>query len=182
MKRMFPQYAFLTAGSILLLGVCAAKYNSPSPNHPPDGPSSESFRDFRGDIRTASSPPERWFYDTMPVPAPSKSPVERLNEISFQYNSSALDRQGIAICRQMATQIKAMTGRHVMIVGFSQDRERDKSLGLHRAEQVHRYMTGLGIDPARLESTSFKSTLSRATDAAYAHRMRQDQSVEIWIL
>jgi len=177
MKTKLPLHVRLLMASVLIVSVCAGKYDVPTGESDPDGRPSSQVGD-----RTGSSPRESWEYDTMPAPAPSETPFERVNELSFEYNSHSLDRQGIAICRQTAAQVRLMPQARVMIVGFSHERELDRGLGLRRAEQVRRYMAGLGIDNSRLETASYGIEFSENSDPAYPHRMKQGQSVEIWIL
>lgn len=167
-----------TAALLLCLGVTAG--TSP---HPPINVTGTDFStsDAR-DVRTESSPPEQWMYDTMPTPAPSGNPGARLNEIAFGDNSTALDREGIAVCRQMAAQIRSMNGTRFLVVGFSHEMEPDPGLGQRRADAVRSAMAGNGLSASRIETASFGSRFSGVFNSPHPYMRTSAQGVEIWTL
>lgn len=149
---------------------------------PVEATAGDSFSsDSRGG-RTESSPPERWNYDTMPSPTPSRTPAYRLNEIAFGDNAAGLDREGIAVCRQSAAQIRSMNARQILIVGFSHRTELDPALGQDRADAVRDYLTGIGLEASRCEVASFGSRFSDMSNSQHPYMLTAAQGVEIWIL
>lgn len=156
----------------------ATTTSSPADNRVLNTTTSDS--DARGD-RTDASSPERWNYDSMPSPAPSRSPGIRLDEIAFADNGAALDREGIAVCRLTAEQL-ANSSTRILLVGFSHKREADPELGLRRAEAVRRGLVEFGVDSGRIEIASFGSRFSQIPNSPHPYMVTAAQGVEIWTI
>lgn len=177
MKNSLLVHASLVAALILVGG--SAAIARADPILPTD--EATYLTDVRGG-RTDSSPQESWDYTSLPTPHPSKNPAHRLNEIAFGDNSTALDREGIAICRQTATEIQSMKGVRFLIVGFSHKLELDPTLGQRRADAVRNSLARDGLLASRIETASFGSQFSRISDSPHPYMFTAAQGVEIWTL
>jgi outer membrane protein OmpA-like peptidoglycan-associated protein len=176
MKSLMAIHVPLVAALILVGGSAGISRATPV-----DTAANETLSDSRGG-RTGSSPQENWDYQSLPTPSPSESPAQRLNEIAFEDNSTALNREGIAVCRQMAGQIKSMNAARILIVGFSHKMELDPALGQRRATAVRERLIREGLEPSRLESASFGSQFSEIANSPHPYFSTAAQGVEIWIL
>lgn len=162
---------------VLMCG-CAATSSPPSTR----ATAGSTFNsDSRGG-RTEASAPERWNYDSLPVPSPSRQPGQRMNEIGFGNNSAELDREGIAICHQTARQMLDLKSGRYLLVGFSHEQEGEVNLGQRRADAVMACLIADGLEATRFESASFGSRFSGVRNSAHPYMLTAAQGVEIWTL
>lgn len=187
MNNRMPNYLPLAA-ALLFAGGCAGNSRSVSKdgsviNQPPvTTTAGVTFSsDSRGG-RTETSGPESWKYELLPTPNPTGRPGHRLNEIGFANDSMALDREGVAICHQTATEMRTHSDTRYLIVGFSHRTESELGLGQRRADAVRDCLVGDGLERARFETATFGSQFSGIANSPHPYMLTAAQGVEIWTL
>lgn len=130
-------------------------------------------------------PEKSWEYASMPSPAPERRPSERLDGVSFDHGKSALTREGIAVCRQVARWMHENPSVHVLIVGHSCRNESGNDgvdLARRRAEAARNYLVrDLGVPVNRLEVASFGSRFSKA-DQSEPFLQQVERRIEFWVM
>jgi len=122
----------------------------------------------------------RWNYRIDPVPAPSRKPEYRLNEITFTEGTTSFGREGGSVCRDTAAKLKSLGVSRVLLVGYTHQGEAG-TLGLDRTKKVRDCLVDHGLSPDVFEMSSFGSTFSKA-DATEPMLMEQERRVEIWVV
>lgn len=88
----------------------------------------------------------QWKYETTPDPAPSKTPKDRLNEVTFdRANSAVLLGEAAGVARDAAKKLVADSGLKIYLLGFAHKAE-NASMGLSRANAVKDFL--IKIRPA----------------------------------
>jgi outer membrane protein OmpA-like peptidoglycan-associated protein len=124
---------------------------------------------------------EAWSYNSTPDPAPSATPKYRLNEITFDWNSTGFTKEASGVCRSTAEKIKRSRGR-ILLLGFTHRNEPGAHrLARRRAETVKDCFKAQGVNPDRFEIASFGSRYSVA-DSTQSKKMEQERRVEIWVI
>jgi outer membrane protein OmpA-like peptidoglycan-associated protein len=125
---------------------------------------------------------DTWTFDAAPEPAPSRTPMYRLNEIAFAANSTAFNPEGNGVCRDTAELLKRSNSR-ILLLGWAHKSESGGvALGRSRAEKVRDCFKGHGIDVNRFEISSFGSRYSVAEATTEPMQVEQERRVEIWVL
>lgn len=122
----------------------------------------------------------QWKYETTPDPAPSKTPKDRLNEVTFDQNSAVLLGEAAGVARDAAKKLVADSGLKIYLLGFAHKAE-NASMGLSRANAVKDFLIKNGVPAARLETGSFGNQHSTA-DKTAPMQMKLERRVEMWIL
>ncbi len=130
---------------------------------------------------TLLSPRENsWNHSAQPVPAPSRTPKYRLNEVTFLEGSTSFGREGSGVCRDAAAVLASRGADRVLLVGYTHRGEAE-TLGLERARKVRDCLVGHGLSPDVFEMSSFGSLFSRA-ESTEPVMMEQERRVEIWVI
>lgn len=83
---------------------------------------------------------------------------EALQAIYFDYNSFQLRPDAIERLQRIATFLKENSGLRILVAGHCDERgssEYNMGLGESRAKVVKEYLLNIGIEPIRVETTSF---------------------------
>lgn len=121
-----------------------------------------------------------WSYAVAPDPAPSKSPKSRLNEVTFDVGSAALQAEAASVTREAAKHLLANPNIRVLCLGFAHSSEK-ASVGLSRATAVKDLLVRSGVPIGRIETSNFGNQFSKA-DKVEPTMMRLERRCEIWVL
>jgi outer membrane protein OmpA-like peptidoglycan-associated protein len=181
MRARYLSFAIATV-CVLALGGCAKRTG------PMAGPTSGGTTG--GNTGGMTNPPgselisprkDTWTFDASPEPAPSRTPMYRLNEITFTPNSTGFGPEGNGVCRDTAELLRKTNSR-LLLLGYTHRSESGGvSLGRSRAEKVRDCFKGHGIDVNRFEISSFGSRYSTAVDTE-PMKMEQERRVEVWVI
>jgi peptidoglycan-associated lipoprotein len=101
-----------------------------------------------------------------------------LEDVYFDYNSSAIRERNREILDQVAEYIKKMPAKIVTIEGHCDERgsaEYNMGVGDRRANSVREYLVSRGIPPQQLKTVSYGKELpvcSEATEECWEHNRR----------
>ena len=162
---------------LMALAACASRTGGPM-----SGPTSESPSTVPAPqaSRIISPRENTWNFDVTPVPAPSRKPDYRLNEITFTEGSTVFGPEGSGVCRDTAAQIQSMRPSHILLLGYTHKGE-PQNLAMDRTKKVKACLVDHGLSPEIFELSSFGSTFSKA-DGTEPMLMEQERRVEIWIV
>jgi OOP family OmpA-OmpF porin len=128
-------------------------------------------------------PEKRWEYTSMPVPALEREPSLRIDDVSFDEGSAALNREGFAVCRQVARWMRENSAVDVVLVGHASRLEGHgdgTDLGRRRAEAARNYLVReLGVPVGRLHISSFGNRFSKAGQSEPGLQ-KIERRVEFW--
>jgi outer membrane protein OmpA-like peptidoglycan-associated protein len=180
MRARYLSFA-IAAVCFLALGGCAKRTG------PMAGPTSGGTTGNAGGM---TNPPgselisprkDTWTFDASPEPAPSRTPMYRMNEIAFAPNSTGFNPEGNGVCRDTAEILKKSNSR-ILLLGYTHRSESGGvPLGKSRAERVRECFKDHGLDPNRFEISSFGPRYSVAVDTE-PMKMEQERRVEIWVI
>jgi outer membrane protein OmpA-like peptidoglycan-associated protein len=123
-----------------------------------------------------------WKYGFMPVPAPSRTPLYRVNDITFTEGTTTYGPEGNGGCRDTAAQLASSGVSRVLLVGHChKDEAANGGLSLQRARKVKDCLVGHGLSADMFEVSSYGSAFSRA-DRTEPMKMEQERRVEIWVV
>lgn len=121
-----------------------------------------------------------WSYAVLPDPAPSKSPKSRLNEVTFDLNSAALQGEASAVAREVGKHLLANPNQRVLCLGFAHKSEK-VTMGMARANALKDALIRGGVPIGRIETATFGNQFSKA-DNAEPTMMKLERRCEIWVL
>lgn len=174
MKRSYLFLLVALLGMGLVLTGCGAKKTAGTGTG--DG-------DAEADLAPNLEPVE-WSYDKAPMPAIQGSPDFRLVSFGFDRESTLMKKEANGACKEALKKLADKPDAHLVVIGFA-DGIREKanagSLGMRRAHTVQKFLSSLGIDKERIQTTSFGDTYSTARDFETIKQSRE-RKVEIWVL
>jgi peptidoglycan-associated lipoprotein len=88
----------------------------------------------------------------------AKKVQEALQTIYFEYNSFQLNSDAIDKLQKIAEFLKENTGLRILVAGHCDERgssEYNMGLGENRARVVKEYLLNIGVQPIRVETTSY---------------------------
>src|SRR5262245_13913514 len=84
-----------------------------------------------------------WKYGFMPVPAPSRTPLYRVNDITVVEGTTTYGPEGNGVCRDTASQLLSSHVSRVLLVAHSHKNEESNSgLSIQRARKVKDCLVG----------------------------------------
>lgn len=122
----------------------------------------------------------QWKYATAPDPAPSKTPSERITEVTFDQNSAILVGEAAGVARETVKKLMADSSIRVYLAGFAHKSER-ASMGLSRANALKDFLVKNGVPAARIETGNFGNQFSTA-DKTAPTQMKLERRVEMWVM
>jgi outer membrane protein OmpA-like peptidoglycan-associated protein len=123
-----------------------------------------------------------WDKSVMPDPAPSSTPMYRVNEITFTQGTASYGAEGSGVCRDTANLLKERNVKKILLVAYSDKTEGDnKSLSMQRCDSIRRCMVQHGLAPEMFEMASYGARFAEA-DRVEPTKMEQERRVEIWVL
>jgi peptidoglycan-associated lipoprotein len=103
--------------------------------------------------------------------------------VFFEYDQSALRSDAQQTLAQKVAALRANPGVALTIAGHADERgsvEYNQALGMRRASAVRDYIAGFGIDPSRLEITSYgedRPLDARSNEQAWARNRRAEFTI-----
>ena len=175
-KRYWP--VLLTLGLLTVAGCGGGSSSSADRNKDVTSDGNAKPSDPKSPIMEPST--AQWKYATLPDPAPSKTPKDRMTEITFDQNSAVLMGEAASVARETAKKLMADSSIRLYLAGFAHKSEK-ASMGLSRANAVKDFLIKQGVPAARLEAGSFGSQFSTA-DKTAPTQMKLERRVEMWLL
>jgi peptidoglycan-associated lipoprotein len=187
---MMPRHVVLT---LILVALSTAACSRRQPPPPPSAAAPDTAgqgqraldaareRARQDSIARANAERDRLGRDAVERDARVRAILEEM--VFFEYDQSALrsDSQQ-ALARKVAV-LRANPGLALTIAGHADERgsvEYNQALGMRRASSVRDYMAGFGIDPSRLEITSYgedRPLDAGSNEAAWARNRRAEFTI-----
>ena len=173
MTRHLTLAAMALIAAVALAG-CSKKSEGPMAETTGDTPSPTGSQ-------ILAPAPTSWDRSVMPTPQPSVKPLYRVNEITFAQGTTQSGPEGQGVCREVATTLVARKVARILLIGFSDTMENDRSLPMKRAETIRSCLIAHGMKTDQIELASYGSSMARG-DKQQPTQMEQDRRVEIWVL
>jgi outer membrane protein OmpA-like peptidoglycan-associated protein len=124
----------------------------------------------------------KWNQSVMPSPAPSSTPLYRMNEIAFVQGSTSYGAEGSGVCRDTGKLLLERNVKKVLLVSYGDKSEAgNSSLMMQRNDVIRRCLVQQGLAPEIFEMTTYGSQFATA-DKLEPQKMEQERRVEIWVL
>lgn len=165
----------LTLLAVVSLAGCSSKSSGPMSDTTGQTPSPTGSE-------IVSPRSDSWNRSVMPNPAPSSTPLYRVNEITFTQSTASYGAEGSGVCRDTANLLKERNVKKILLVAYNDRTEGDnQSLSMQRCDSIRRCMVQNGLAPEIFEMASYGAQFAEA-DRVEPTKMEQERRVEIWVI
>jgi peptidoglycan-associated lipoprotein len=183
LRRAVLSLVVLTA----VLGACSRRQPPPAPTPEPTQPDTAAENARRrqqalaDSIARANAERDRLANEARERSARARSVLEEL--VYFDYDRSDIRSDQQEVLTRKVAVLRANPNVAIRIIGHADERgsvEYNLALGMRRAEEVRRYLTGFGIDASRFSTETMgedRPLDPGTTEAAYARNRRAEFTI-----